>query len=125
MRLYLASPADFDTWLPDWLDSQTLCGTPPACEGLKLQLVAARLERWQAVSGWDYQQRAPKRLRRLVPAGSVYYFRIVAGTGEMLAQRWLQTVQTRCEQDPLDTTTQGFGLGAWGVFNQKSGVEHD
>ena len=116
VRLYLASPADFGTWLPDWLDRKTLQGTPPGCKGLKLQLVAARVERWQALSGWDYEKRAPKQLRRLVPAGSVYYLRIVEGAGEILAQRWLQPVQER------HTTTQGFGLGAWGVFHQKSGV---
>lgn len=118
LRLYLASPAYFGEkgWLPDWLDPKTLTGSPPGCpDSLKVQLVAARIERWQALSGWDYEKHGPKAVRRLVPAGSVYFFKLVDGNPALLADRWLQPVQK-----DSDTTPLGFDMGAWGIGFKES-----
>lgn len=120
LRLYLASPAYFGLsgWLPDWLDPKTLQGPPPGCRGLlTVQLVAARIERWQALSGWDYENHGPKAVRRLVPAGSVYFFMLVEGNAALLADRWLQPVQKDSDND---TTPLGFGMGAWGIGFKES-----
>ncbi|MDD5333028.1 MAG: type III-B CRISPR module-associated Cmr3 family protein [Rhodoferax sp.] len=116
LRLYLASPAHFGAsgWLPDWLDAD-LQGEPPGCGGLTVQLVAARIERWHALSGWDYEKPGPKAVRRLVPAGSVYFFTLVDGNAALLADRWLQPVQK-----DTDTTPLGFGMGAWGIGFKES-----
>ncbi|MFO1429290.1 MAG: type III-B CRISPR module-associated Cmr3 family protein [Candidatus Competibacteraceae bacterium] len=69
--------------------------------------------RWQPMSGWSLEQgrRGPKPLQRLVPAGSVYFFQVIAGDASQLADRWLQSVADE-PQDQRD----GFGLALWGIW---------
>lgn len=67
-------------WLPRWLrqEGQELQGEHPDLPGVTLTLRAVCLGRATAVSGWDLQaakgRGAPRQVRRLVPAGSIYYF---------------------------------------------------
>lgn len=61
LRLQLLTPGAFGGWQPAW---------PPELEG---KLLAVCMDRFVPVSGWDLQARGPRRVRRLVPAGSVYY----------------------------------------------------
>ena len=68
-------------------------------------------ERWQALSGWDLMARKPRAVRRLVPAGAVYWFEIVQGDAEAIARLWLAPLADR-EQDRLD----GFGLALPGLW---------
>lgn len=112
LRLVLASPAIFAKgWLPDWIDAETLTGIIPNTNA-EAKLISAVTERWQPVSGWYYEhgKTGPKSMRRAVPAGSVYFFRIMNGTLEAKSL-WLQSVCTE-EQNIND----GFGLvlpGKW------------
>ena len=74
------------------------------------------IQRWRAVSGWSLadlpgQKRGPKPVRRISPAGGVYFFEIAEGSASGLADRWLESVSDD-EQDRRD----GFGLAAWGVW---------
>lgn len=116
VRLVLATPATFQYgWLPGWLDNR-LEGSPRGC-GVRLRLVGACLERWQAISGWSLRKgrQGPKPIRRIVPAGSVYFFEVLAGSPQVLAQQlWLQSV---CDdrQDRRD----GFGLALWGLWDTR------
>jgi hypothetical protein len=73
-------------WLPTWLravgDPVTLTGRHPALrESLSLRLVGACVRGFVATSGWNLQANGgrggPRRVRRLVPAGSVYYFEVL------------------------------------------------
>lgn len=121
LRLVLATPALFDNgWRPGWLD-ETLQGTPPGCPGLRLKLRAVALERWQAFSGWDMRPPdgrrggAARAVRRLVPAGSVYWFEILEDRtdGAAVEALWLASVCDR-EADRRD----GFGLVLPGVWRQ-------
>jgi CRISPR-associated protein Cmr3 len=117
--MQLVTPALFsDGWKPGWLGSD-LAGSPPPAYGLVLRLVAVAAQRREAVSGWDYEKRQPKAVRWLVPAGSVYFFEVVAGEPAALgAAMWLAPV---CDllQDRLD----GYGLAVWGVWGDKGGEE--
>ncbi|MCX7683496.1 MAG: type III-B CRISPR module-associated protein Cmr3 [Anaerolineae bacterium] len=66
-KLYFATPTYFDQgWRPaawsDFFDGD-------------VQLVAAALNRYQTLGGYDWAAGAQKTARRYVPAGSVYYFR--------------------------------------------------
>lgn len=120
-RLVLATPGLFDLgFKPGWTATT---GCPPGTPGLRLKLVAAAVERWQPFSGWDLetlpatatatrntQQGQPRAVRRLAPAGSVYWFELVEGTGEQVADLWLKPISDRV-QDRLD----GFGLALPGV----------
>lgn len=122
VRMALATPAIFhDGWKPGWLNHD-LVGSPPGSD-VQLELVGLTIQRWRAVSGWslarinnqgqlDSQGRpGPKPIRRIVPAGGVYFFKVVAGTPAGLADRWLRSVSDH-EQDQRD----GFGLATWGTW---------
>ncbi len=63
LRLQLLTPASFGGWRPEkW---------PEKLQG---RLLAACLDRYVPVSGWDLQAGGPRSVRRLVPAGTVYLF---------------------------------------------------
>ena len=115
VQMALVTPAIFkDGWKPGWLD-EGLAGTPPGTN-VRLRLVGASIRRWRAVSGWSLadlpgQPRGPKPLKRVVPAGGVYFFETVDGKVPGLAERWLEPVSDD-EQDRRD----GFGLATWGVW---------
>ncbi|MCA9065261.1 MAG: hypothetical protein KDA96_19465, partial [Planctomycetaceae bacterium] len=84
LRMTLVTPAIFSGgWLPGWLDRESRSGTPPALAGtgFRLQLEAVCNARWEAVSGWSYESRGPKAVRRIVPAGSTYYFKVLSTDG--------------------------------------------
>jgi CRISPR-associated protein Cmr3 len=116
VRMVLATPAVFaGGWKPGWLGDD-LMGTPPGAPGgLKVKLVGVSIERWVPVSGFSLEngRLGPKVIRRLVPAGGVYFFEITQGKAADLADCWLRSV---CDdgQDRLD----GFGLAVWGVWNR-------
>jgi CRISPR-associated protein Cmr3 len=113
VRMVLATPAIFGRgWCPGWLDEESLTGSPPDAN-VRLRLKGACVGHWQPVSGWDMLARQPKRVRRLAPAGSVYFFEVVEGSPESLAQLWLRPVSDE-RQDQLD----GFGLALWGTWSQ-------
>jgi CRISPR-associated protein Cmr3 len=106
LTLTLVTPAPFaGGWLPGWLDER-LTGSPPGLEGLGLQLVAAANGHWEPHSGWDLARGCPRRSRRLVPAGSTYWFRLSDNTDPAkLDALWLRSLCDD-EQDRRD----GFGL---------------
>ncbi len=113
IRMILATPALFDQgWRPGWLKDD-LTGECPTVPGLKLKLCAAVTDRWQPISGWDIQAKKAKAVRRLVPAGSVYWFEIVdqppIGWVEKL---WLSSI---CDQER--DLRDGFGMVLLGVYS--------
>lgn len=111
VRMILATPGIFkDGWKPGWLNEQ-LEGAPPGCDS-KLKLVGVCNHRWKAISGWSLAEpRGPKPIRRMVPAGSVYFFKCEKGAATKLADQWLQPVSDH-EQERRD----GFGLAVWGTW---------
>lgn len=114
LRMVLATPAIFERgWLPGWLREKdgNLIGTIPG-SGVSVQLVSAAVGRWKPLSGWSYEKgrNGPKALRRMVPAGSVYFFEVLKGEAE-IADLWLHSV-CDCQQDGRD----GFGLALWGCW---------
>jgi CRISPR-associated protein Cmr3 len=118
VRMVLATPAIFSGgWKPTWLGDgdDGLCGRPPGSD-VTLRLVGAVINRWQPVSGWSLEPPiGPKPIRRLVPAGSVYFFEVASGKARTLADRWLRSV---CDDD--QDCRDGFGLVLWGVWDEHS-----
>jgi CRISPR-associated protein Cmr3 len=111
IRLILATPALFSGgWKPGWLGDD-LTGSPPCLPDLVLQLKAAAIDRWQAVSGWDLVALKPKAIRRLAPAGSVYWFEVVKYPPDWAERLWLAPISDS-EQDGRD----GFGLVVPGIW---------
>jgi len=121
IRMVLATPAIFSKgWLPGWLDSVTLEGIPSRLKDdpkFKLKLISACTDRWRPISGWsaEAKSRGPKAIRRMVPAGSVYFFEAESAEAarDLAKIYWLESV---CDgkQDCKD----GFGLAVWGVWDE-------
>jgi len=82
LKLVLTTPGNFGGWAPEWLLPKTALDqneTPwVGVPGLdhKVRLCSAFVPRWIPVSGWDYAQRRPKAMKKLVPAGAVYVIEI-------------------------------------------------
>ena len=124
IRMVLATPALFKHgWRPNWIDQKTLTGRPDWWpEGPNLTLVGLSIARWKAISGWSMQPQndpdypakkikpGPKPMRRLVPAGGVYFFK-TSDNPTPLAKEWLQPVS-----DDLQDRKDGFGLAVWGTW---------
>lgn len=120
LRMVLATPAVFSGgWLPGWIDKKTLEGRPPgAPDGVALRLVSASVGRWKPLSGWSLEKGrcGPKPIRRLVPAGSVYFFEMTEGSPADLAKPlWLRPVSDT--MGGQDYGCDGFGLALWGVWD--------
>jgi CRISPR-associated protein Cmr3 len=115
VRMVLATPAVFaGGWKPGWLNGE-LIGTPPGSV-VELRLVGVSIERWQAVSGWSLatlpgKRPGPKPVKRVVPAGGVYFFETTDGAARDLTDRWLEPVS-----DDAQDQRDGFGLAIWGTW---------
>jgi CRISPR-associated protein Cmr3 len=112
LRMVLATPGIFSKgWLPGWIDEK-LEGKIPGTS-IEARLVSAVLDRWEPVSGWNYEKgkNGPKPLRRMVPAGSVYFFEVVGKQPFDWETLWLRSVCDD-EQDKKD----GFGSALWGIW---------
>jgi CRISPR-associated protein Cmr3 len=115
LRMIVVSPACFSAgWLPDGFEKHGneyrghLAGVTS-----EVVLRAAFVPRATHVSGWDMARRRPKRTRRLVPPGAVYFFQKAeraAFTANEMAGLWLQAIGTQEDRD------EGFGrviAGPW------------
>jgi CRISPR-associated protein Cmr3 len=117
VRMMLATPAIFSGgWRPGWLDDWQEGKVPEFWpKDLKLKLISACIDRWKPISGWSLEKgsRGPKAIRRLVPAGSVYFFEVLSGDAEELVKSlWLRSV---CDDD--QDRRDGFGLAVWGLWD--------
>ena len=108
LTLTFLTPSIFKQgWRPDWLDEETLTGTPPGCAPLQLKLKAAALDRWQPQSGWDLASNKPRASERMIPAGANYWFEIVKGTATAQA---IETLWMAHLCDNPQHNLNGFGL---------------
>lgn len=130
VRIALATPAVFNNgWRPGWLKD---CvdgrwqGTPPGLPdgSLTLELKAVALDRWQPASNWDARwverKRGPTPIRRLAPAGTVYWFKIVRGDAAELAKLWLAPLS-----DDEQARQDGFGLAMPGIWNPETATRSE
>lgn len=110
--VYLASPACFaHGWRPAFLDSERLEGVWPATD-THVRLVGAALAPAVSVGGWDLAKQQPRQMRKLVGAGSVFFFEVVGGSSEAVAGAVHGNTLTEDEQ----MARAGFGLayvGRW------------
>lgn len=91
-KLYLATPAIFrNGWLPGWIDQDNFTGYfSYRNKAVKLKLISACVGRAVPCGGFGYVKEKgemegswrPTEMKYAVPAGSVYYFKILKGTFE-------------------------------------------
>ncbi len=84
-RIVMATPGLFRG---GWLPAEQRDGKAPLIEidGLKAKILCAAVPRGGAVSGWDVRNHKPKPLVRSVPAGAVYWCKVVEGSVSALAK---------------------------------------
>jgi CRISPR-associated protein Cmr3 len=110
LTMNLVTPGVFrEGWKPGWLH-EGLKGRP-FNGGPRLTLIGVCIQRWRAVSGWSYKDGGPKPIRRVVPAGGVYFFQSDTKDNSALAEYWLRSV---CDKE--QERRHGFGLAAWGTW---------
>ncbi|MBP1999088.1 CRISPR-associated protein Cmr3 [Paenibacillus shirakamiensis] len=122
VRMMLVTPAFFEKgWQPGWLSEQL---ESPLFQGtnVKLRLVWACISRWQPISGWSHstkiEEGREKAVRRLVPAGSVYFFEVIEGNAAQLAEHaWLHSVSDANRRKSAFDHEDGAGLAVWGTWN--------
>jgi CRISPR-associated protein Cmr3 len=114
LKVVLTTPAFFtEGWLPDGFgfSAGAYRGKLPGITGDCI-LKSAVIDRAQSVSGWDMVKGAPKAIKRLVPAGSVYFFEKSDGstfTGNEANLLWLSQIGR--------LNDEGYGLVVPGVWN--------
>lgn len=97
-KLYFATHAIFDKgWNPEALHPD-------------IELITAAVGNYVTVGGWDVAQGRPKGTCRAVPAGSVYYFRLINGAS---IEAILDALHYKNIGD--QRTQEGFGLAYVGV----------
>lgn len=99
-KMYIATPALFQNgWLPEWVDPEKLEGT---VYGVKLKLVTAATGKPQLIGGFDMVKKEPKPLKKAVPAGSIYIFKVEGGNPSELS-----AIHAKCISD--ERYQEGFG----------------
>ena len=78
-----------------------------------VEIIAMINNRFQTVSGWDYDKKRPKPTKRLVPAGSVVFLKL-NGDQEMRKQ-FIDEVWGKNIGD--DLTSDGYGLALLGTWD--------
>jgi CRISPR-associated protein Cmr3 len=124
-RLCFITPCIFQKgWIPEWLDENSLQGTVPDTN-LKLELVTAVLGKPVLLGGFNMKARKgkgfPKPMYKMIPEGSVYYFRILEGTYEEVVEKFHfrsmseKSVSKEANSSNNNTSKKGFGITCIGV----------
>jgi CRISPR-associated protein Cmr3 len=99
-KLIFLTPALFNKgWLSEKFNNFEL-----RINNLKIKLITAAINKPNIVSGWDLANNKPKPIRKIVPAGSVYYMQLLEGSVDELFEK-LNFVNFSDENPNL-----GFGL---------------
>jgi CRISPR-associated protein Cmr3 len=127
-KIYLATPAIFNNdrndrlqkgneknnfvkgWLPKWIDKNTFIGT---YNGIKVKLICCAIGKYLSIGGWDLANSRPKPMYKLIPAGSVYYFKILDDTP---AEKIKETFHLKNISDI--NPEEGFGLSFIGEVKE-------
>ncbi len=99
-KLVLITPAFFkDGWKPD-LKSL----------GINAEMITASIGKPVSIGGWDMAEGYPKPMSKAVPAGSVYYFKLLDGTADELFEKISKNGIS------YKRSNEGFGISVIGVI---------
>lgn len=97
-RLMLLTSAYFSTGLPNSTADYTV--------------KAVACNRYQTVSGWDFEFDQPKPTRRLLPAGSILFLKLNGDIEKFIEKTWFS-----CIGDNVEAKKDGFGLSILGTWD--------
>lgn len=100
-RLMLLTPGFFESGLPE--------------SNADYEIKAVASNRYQTVSGWDFETNQPKPTRRLVPAGSILFLQIKTDV-----EKWIENTWMNCIGDSEEEKKAGFGLSILGTWDGKA-----
>jgi CRISPR-associated protein Cmr3 len=100
-KLYLSTPVVFKKgWIPDFIDEDNLKGN---YNNTEVKLLTACVGKPISIGGFDMKARKPKTMRKAIPAGSVYYFKILEGSMQINSSYQGKIVEN-------DLSKEGFGI---------------
>lgn len=74
-KIYISTPAIFENgWVPDFIDKTKLTGK---FNNIDVKLYSAFIGKPLFIGGFDMLKKIPKPMKKFVPAGSVYYFKVL------------------------------------------------
>ena len=122
-RLLLASPAYFNgsshpSQALQVLETEVIIGSSEPTNVLQdtgAKIIAMVNNRFQTVSGWDYQSKTPKPTKRLVPAGSVLFLKLSDEREErklFIERVWMKNIG-----DDFQMCSAGYGLSLLGTWD--------
>lgn len=116
LRMVLTTPAYFAKgWLPRWLNERL--DSTNKLTNLRIRLRWACVPRWEGISGWSYRYKGPKAVRRMVPAGSVYFFEVVEGDPtQFVKMNWLKSMSDPDSRRGSFDQSDGCGMAVWGTW---------
>ncbi len=107
-RVVLLTPAVFKQGAqPAWLIE--------APKDVTVEIKAAAMNRYQVVSGWDFELGQAKPTRRLAPAGTVFFLKLTGKKDKLIA--WANALWMKCVSDEEIDRRDGFGLAVIGNWD--------
>ncbi len=109
---WLISPAVFSNdeypFIPGFIDHHTLKGK---LDDQQVELVACQIGRSVGIGGWNIVDNVPKPMRRAVPPGSIYFFKLTNGgkSEEQIKQFVERWMLYPLPGQKSDYDKQGFG----------------
>lgn len=88
-----------------------------ALSAMGAEVIAIINDRFQTVSGWDYQTKKPKPTKHLVPAGSVFFLKLsddLQKRNQFIDQVWGKNIG-----DDPQMCSDGYGLSLLGTWDGK------
>jgi CRISPR-associated protein Cmr3 len=102
------NPAHRYGWIPSFIDPETWEGK---WQGMPVKLISAAVGKPQSIGGFDMLKKEPKPMLKVVPAGSVYFFRLLDEADDI-------SKYANGLQGPISLTDdkahEGFGLAYLG-----------
>lgn len=110
-KIYFATPSVFKNgWKPSWINENY----EGEYEGIKLRLVACTIGRPISIGGWDLLGETSKPMRKAIPAGSVYYFKILDDAEPKKIKEVFHFKNISDNFDDIKYSKEGFGLAILG-----------
>lgn len=128
-RLCFITPCIFQKgWIPHWLDENTLEGKVPNTN-LRLKLVTAAIGKPTLLGGFNMKAKNgkgfPKPMYKMIPEGSVYYFKILEGSYKEVIETFHfksvseKSISKEANSTNDNTSKKGFGITLIGIWQQQ------